>query len=99
MIERFDLLAKKILYGSLGSQDYADSSGIKCDIFKKIIRQNLKHLLSKINQPTLILWGQKDKYIPLRFGKKISKLIPDSGLYIFKKAGHGLHMFNIEEMT
>lgn len=98
VIEKFSILARKILYRTIRLQDYADSSGIKREIFKKIIRQDIRHLLPYINIPTLILWGEKDNYIPLKNGKKIFKLIPNSELYIFKNAGHGLHLHNYEEM-
>lgn len=44
--------------------------------------------LSKINVPTLILWGDQDQLIPLAAGRKLSSLIKDSRLVIFNNCGH-----------
>ena len=98
VIEKFDVLAKKVLYRIVGSNDYRDSSGVKREIFKKIVRDNKSHLLSKIEVPTLVLWGSKDKYIPLKFGKRIHKMIPGAAMHIVKNGGHGLHIHNIKEV-
>ena len=44
--------------------------------------------LSKINTPTLVIWGAQDALIPLEAGTKMSKLIKDSKLSIFDNCGH-----------
>ena len=44
--------------------------------------------LSIIKTPVLILWGEKDKIIPLKFAKKIQSKISKSELYTHPKAGH-----------
>lgn len=92
VIEKFDVLIKKILYYFINSPDYIKTSGIKRDIFKKIIRQDLIYLLHKINIPTLIIWGTRDGYVPLSDGKKIARLIPNAKLEIIKNGKHGLHL-------
>ncbi len=98
IIEKFSVLAKKVLYGAVGSTDYKDSTGIKKEIFKKVTRDNRQYLLSKIEVPTLVLWGEKDKYVPLKYGKKIHKSISNAAMYIVKNGGHGLHIHNIKEI-
>lgn len=99
LVEKGSVFAKKFLYNKIiRSRDYVDSAGVKQEIFKKIIRQDLSHLLPKIEIPTLILWGEKDNYVPLNDGKKMLKIMPNSRLHIFKKGGHGLHIHNQEEM-
>ncbi|GIX41480.1 MAG: alpha/beta hydrolase [Leptospiraceae bacterium] len=47
-----------------------------------------EHELKKIYQPTLILWGKEDKWIPVHNVYRFKKLIPDSKLVIFDKTGH-----------
>lgn len=97
--EKGSVFAKKLLYNKLiGSTDYVESAGVKREIFKKIIRQDLRHLLPKIETPTLILWGEKDTYVPVKNGKQMFKMMPKSYLHIVKKGGHGLHINNQEEM-
>lgn len=97
--EKGSVFAKKLLYNKMiGSRDYMESAGIKREIFKKIIRQDLRHLLSKIEITTLILWGKKDTYVSVKNGKQMFQMMPKAYLHIFKTGGHGLHIHNKEEM-
>lgn len=43
---------------------------------------------SNLRVPTLILWGEKDKLIPLWQGEKLQQLIPGSKLISFKDGSH-----------
>jgi pimeloyl-ACP methyl ester carboxylesterase len=51
----------------------------------------LRKSLPKLTIPTLILWGAKDKLIPLKLGKRFEKDIPNSSLIIFDELGHVPH--------
>ena len=42
----------------------------------------------RLTMPTLILWGQKDTWIPVSQGYALEKAIPGSNLIIFDEAGH-----------
>ncbi|MDD4271956.1 MAG: alpha/beta hydrolase [Patescibacteria group bacterium] len=84
--------AKKILYRLADSPDYTSTNGIQREIFKKITRQDLTEELKKIKIPTLVVWGEKDTYVPLTGGKKIAALIPNSRLEIIPEGKHGLHL-------
>jgi len=44
--------------------------------------------LPEIKVPTLILWGGKDRLIPLRWGHEFEKAIPGSRLVVFPNLGH-----------
>ncbi|MBU0722447.1 alpha/beta hydrolase [Patescibacteria group bacterium] len=88
----FKTKAKKILYRLADSPDYNNTSGIKREIFKKIIRQDVTDQLSKIDLPVLIIWGGKDNYVSLKAGKKLAKLIKNSKLKIIPNGRHGLHI-------
>lgn len=91
-VEKFDLEAKKLLYRAAHSPDYLETSGIKRDIFKKCIQQDLGYILGKISIPTLVVWGAKDSYILLKDGKKIADSIPHAQFEIFPEGKHGLHL-------
>lgn len=41
-----------------------------------------------ITVPTLILWGREDKVIPLKVGKLLHELIPNSTLDVIEQCGH-----------
>ncbi len=43
--------------------------------------------LTKVNAPTLIIWGAEDELIPLPAGKKLNSLIKDSKLVIIQNCG------------
>ncbi|MBU0596920.1 alpha/beta hydrolase [Patescibacteria group bacterium] len=92
IIEKFDVWGKKILYKATGSTDYNETAGIKREIFKKIIREDRSELLHKIKIPTLVTWGTKDSFVPIRYGKKICESIPDCKMKVFKNGKHGLHI-------
>jgi pimeloyl-ACP methyl ester carboxylesterase len=96
IIERFDLWAKKILYRAADSPDYAKTSGIKQSIFKKIVRQDVSAELERITQPTLVVWGENDTYVPLRMGKKISREITGASFKVIPGGRHGLHLDHTE---
>jgi pimeloyl-ACP methyl ester carboxylesterase len=38
--------------------------------------------------PTLLMWGDKDRFIPVAHGRHATELIPGSRLEVFKGAGH-----------
>ena len=50
---------------------------------------------SLINQPTLIIWGEKDLVIPIKNGYKLNQLILNSKMVVFPNCGHLPH----EELT
>lgn len=41
-----------------------------------------------IKQPTLLIWGEQDTETPLRLGRILNELIPDSRLIVFRPCGH-----------
>jgi len=92
LIKNLSAPARKYLYKLADSPDYGAANGIKREIYKKVIRQDLTEDLKKIKTPTLIIWGVKDSYVPLSSGKKIAKLISNSRLEIIPEGKHGLHL-------
>jgi pimeloyl-ACP methyl ester carboxylesterase len=49
--------------------------------------QGLYGRLSKINVPTLLMWGENDRMIPLSYSKEYTE-IPNSELLIIDNCGH-----------
>ncbi|MBI4994734.1 alpha/beta hydrolase [Candidatus Peregrinibacteria bacterium] len=96
-IEKFDVWAKKLLYKAADSPDYNETSGIKREIFKKIIRQDLTEYLPKISAPTLLVQGDFDKYVPKKDSERAAKLIPNAKLEIVRFGRHGMH-FQLPEI-
>ena len=44
--------------------------------------------LTKIKSPTLILWGQNDEWINVKFAQKFKKMIKGSKVFIMNETGH-----------
>lgn len=44
--------------------------------------------LSQLDLPTLIIWGREEKGIPLKVGRQLEKLLPQSQFEVFDNAGH-----------
>lgn len=92
-IEKFELWAKKVLYKILRS-DYNQTSGIKRDIYKQIIREDQLDLISEIKTETLLIWGKKDKLLPFSHSEKIRKKMPNIDFVSVENGSHGLHKSN-----
>ncbi len=46
------------------------------------------NMLPQIRQPTLILWGGRDRLIPLAYGRQLKQSIANSRLVVFDTLGH-----------
>ncbi len=52
----------------------------------------LLKLISKVKKvPFLLIWGEKDNFIPLNYGKRIAKLFPWVELKVISNSGHCVH--------
>lgn len=81
---------RKLLYRVVGEHDYERSTGVMREVFKKVVGEDLRTQLEKITVPTLILWGQQDRVVPIRDGQSAQARIKNSQLVVFDHAGHTL---------
>lgn len=70
------------------SEDYRALSPIMKESFKLIVSEHLDWTLEKIHNPTLIVFGEKDRETPIYMAKKLHKGIKNSQLILLKDAGH-----------
>jgi pimeloyl-ACP methyl ester carboxylesterase len=56
--------------------------------FKQSSTGEMAHRINEIKAPTLILWGGRDRLIPLEIGKRFNRDIANSQLVIFDNLGH-----------
>jgi len=80
--------AKKLLYHSAGEWDYYETKGLMRETFKKIISEDLEHLLPKIKAPSLLLWGEKDKIVPVSIAQQMVNKIPRAKLTVISNVSH-----------
>jgi pimeloyl-ACP methyl ester carboxylesterase len=62
-----------------GSRDYKAAGPLR-GILVKTVREDLTALVSRITQPTLLLWGEEDKETPVEMGRRFNELIRGSRL-------------------
>jgi pimeloyl-ACP methyl ester carboxylesterase len=57
----------------------------------QLIPENLDEITrrySKLDVPTLILWGRHDPVVPLALGQRLAKEMPNARLVVMEKCGH-----------
>lgn len=78
---------RKAAYEKIDSIDYLESGEMR-EIYKKIIKEDLREDMEKIKIKTILIWGEDDKATPIEQARKMNELISDSKLNIIKNAGH-----------
>ncbi|MDF2936762.1 MAG: alpha/beta hydrolase family protein [Paenibacillaceae bacterium] len=76
---------------STGSEDYKQATPLMRQTLVKLVNEDLKAYLPKIQSPTLLIWGELDTATPLTHGKLMEKLIPNAGLVTLKGGGHWVY--------
>lgn len=70
------------------SDDYLNVPPYMYQTFKNIIQEDLRVDYSHIQSDVLIIWGKKDQDTPIKDAYYLHRIIHDSGLIVFPKAGH-----------
>jgi len=91
--------ARGIFYVFLRSKDYVKAKGVMRETVKKVIEEDLSSYLSEINSNTLIIWGRKDKMVPVEYADAFKKSIKDSKLEILNGVGHSPHLEAPEKLS
>jgi pimeloyl-ACP methyl ester carboxylesterase len=71
-----------------GSADYRAATGTMRGTLVRLVNEDLRDLLPKVNIPVLLIWGEHDTETPLDDGRLMERLIPDAGLVVFEGATH-----------
>ena len=53
---------------------------------------SLIHLLPRVEAPTLVVWGENDRIVPVSAGERIAAAMPDARLEVVGGAGHLPHI-------
>jgi pimeloyl-ACP methyl ester carboxylesterase len=73
------------------SKDYREA-GILKESFKEIVNQHVYSEAKKIKTPTIIIWGEYDREVPIKMAKELNNLIPKSLVRIVWGSGHSPHL-------
>lgn len=71
-----------------GSADYNALDAEMRKTFVKVISEDLRPLLPRIQASALLVWGENDQDTPLWMGQTMEKEIKDAGLVIFENDDH-----------
>lgn len=78
---REDLLLEQIEGGLRRAEGFGDA-------LQAVIRRDIRERLAEIEMPTMIVWGQSDRVIPMVAALSYHRRIPHSHLEIFERTGH-----------
>lgn len=71
-----------------GSDDYRAASPMMKKCLVMAVNEDLQHLMPKVKQETLLVWGDLDMDTPISDAHKMEKQIPDSALVVLKGTDH-----------
>lgn len=81
---------RKKFYRKIES-DYENAGLMKTSLIKTL-KEDLTADLTQVKIETLIIWGEKDRAVPLKYGKRMYQLIENSKLVVLENKGHFLHL-------
>lgn len=50
--------------------------------------ERVESLLSRVNRPALLIWGDDDRLVPLEEGRRLQAALPSARLLVFDSCGH-----------
>ncbi len=78
---------RKKIYKKIGSEDYVATPELQ-QTFLNVVREDLSEHMPRIEQQTLLIWGENDQDTPVAFAQKMNQLVPHSELVVIERAGH-----------
>jgi pimeloyl-ACP methyl ester carboxylesterase len=57
-----------------------------------MVNRRLAHLAPELRMPALLVWGERDRVVPLECGERYAKLLPQSRLEIVPGCGHAVDL-------
>ncbi|MFH1509834.1 MAG: alpha/beta hydrolase [Candidatus Nealsonbacteria bacterium] len=96
---RFKDSVRSSFYKLIRNRDYVKAKGVMKETMQKVIEENLLSQLKDIGHETLIIWGSKDKMVPLKYGHVFNDKIRGSQLKIINGVGHSPHLESPEKLS
>lgn len=99
ILARFKDNARNLFYISIRHKDYVKANGTMKETIKKVLDEDLLSDLSKIKIKTLLVWGEIDKMVPVKYARIFKEKIQDSRLEILPRIGHSPHLEAPEKLA
>lgn len=81
----------------IGSRDYKNASPIMRQILVNVVNEDLTDYASKIEEPTLLVWGDNDEEASIEDAKLLEQIMPDAGLVVLPGT-HYAYLENINQV-
>lgn len=78
-------------------EDYKNSPKLR-NLYRAVVGKELSNYLPKITCPTWVIWGERDKILPVKLVDVYKKLLPDPKVRIIWEAGHDPHLSHEREL-
>ncbi len=82
----------------IGSRDYKAASPIMRQTLVNVVNEDLSNYAKKIEEPTLLIWGQNDTEAPLEKAKELEKIMIDAALIVLPGT-HYAYIENLERVV
>ena len=63
------------------------------------IEHNVLDQLPTVTQPSLVIGGREDQFIPAWMAEEVARAIPNCDLHLYEQAGHAFHWEKIEDFN
>ena len=90
---------KELLFFTISSTDYAKASKVMRETMKRVLEEDLFIYLKGIKTKTLIVWGEKDKLVPVEHAYVFKEEIQNSQLEVIPSIGHSPHLKVPEKLS
>ncbi|MBI2452825.1 MAG: alpha/beta hydrolase [Parcubacteria group bacterium] len=86
-------------YRLMRRSDYFKAEGVMSEVMRRVIREDLFSIFSQVRVPTLIVWGDDDRMVPVEDAYVLAREIPHSAVEIIPGAGHSPHLKTPEKLS
>lgn len=99
ILRRLKDRARSIFYIFLRNRDYAKANSTMKKTIIKVLEEDLLPDLAGINAKTLLIWGEGDKMVPVKYAEIFRENIKNSKLEILPKISHSPHLEVPEKLS
>ena len=82
----------------IGSRDYKAASPIMRKVLVNTVNEDLSNYAKQIEEPTLLIWGDRDTEAPLEDAKELEKIMIDAALIILP-GSHYAYIENLQQVV
>jgi len=82
----------------IGSRDYKAASPIMRQTLVEVVNEDLSKCAQKIEEPTLLIWGENDTESPVTEAQELEKIMIDAALIILPGT-HYAYLENLQRVT